>query len=62
MLFIKQKPDAQNPSWNSHVQVLGYGAEGIFPGKQEKELSGICEPGQWPHQPPPSDRQPAPEG
>lgn len=33
----------------------------IFGRGKKIDLSGICEPGHWPHQPPPSDRQPAPE-
>lgn len=48
-VFISQKPGAQGASWFHQIG-----------GEQGGELSGTCGPGHWPHQTPPSARQPAP--
>lgn len=62
MFFIRQEPGAQSTLQFPQVQVLGSGDQGTIPEKQERELSDICGPGHWPHQPAPSERQPAPVG
>lgn len=42
--------------------VFGFRGKRAPPGNQEGELSGTCGPGHWPHQPPPSEKQPAHPG